>query len=133
MSDETTNSRVKASINQGYLVTSEASGHQTLCDEPLADGGTNLAMTPTELFLSSLASCKLATMRMVAQRKQWDTTGLSINLELVNELEINTIYQTISFPEHLTNEQREKLTTISHKCPVSKLVTGTVHILDKVT
>jgi putative redox protein len=133
MSGETTNSRVKAAINDGYLVTNEASGHQALCDEPLADGGANLAMTPTELFLSSLASCKLATMRMVAQRKQWDTTGLNIELELENEAGKNTIYQTISFPDHLTHEQREKLTTISHKCPVSKLVTGTVHILDKVT
>lgn len=133
MSGETTNSRIKASINERYLVTNEASGHLTLSDEPLEDGGTNLAMTPTELLLSSLASCKLATMRMVAQRKQWDTTGLSIELELVNEAEKNTVYQTISFPEHLTDEQREKLTTISHKCPVSKLVTGTLHILDKVT
>lgn len=133
MSEETANSRVKASINERYLVTSEANGHQTISDEPESAGGTNLAMAPTELLLSSLASCKLATMRMVAQRKQWDTNGLSIELELVSEEEKNTIYQTISFPDHLTNEQREKLTTISHKCPVSKLVTGTVHILDKVT
>lgn len=133
MSEETANSRVKASINERYLVTSEANGHQTISDEPEENGGTNKAMAPTELFLSSLASCKLATMRMVAQRKQWDTNGLSIELELVSEEEKNTIYQTISFPDHLTNEQRDKLTTISHKCPVSKLITGTVHILDKVT
>jgi len=132
MSEEATGSRVSASINEQYLVTSEANGHQTICDEPEELGGTNQAMDPTELFLSSLASCKLATMRMVALRKEWDTTGMRIELELVKEEEINTIYQTISFPDHLTNEQRDKLITISHKCPVSKLVTGTVRILDKV-
>lgn len=123
-------SRVSAIIRDGYVVTSETRGHTASTDEPLEEGGTDVAMTPRELFLSALAGCKLTTMRMVANRKNWNTDGLSIELELNEDEEIPTIYQTISFPEHLTEEQQQKLTNISHKCPVAKLVAGTLHITD---
>jgi DNA-binding FrmR family transcriptional regulator len=32
-------------------------GHRLLCDQPLADGGTDQGPTPTELFVASLAAC----------------------------------------------------------------------------
>ena len=32
-------------------------GHQVLADQPAANGGTDSAMTPPELFLSSLGAC----------------------------------------------------------------------------
>jgi putative redox protein len=134
---ETTDSRVEAVIDSRFQVTSTARGHATLTDEPEDIGGADVAMDPTELFLSSLASCKLATMRMVAERKAWNTTGMKIVLTLeketdpaVKNAEKTIIRQTISFPGHLTEEQRAKLTAISHKCPVSKIVTGEVHIID---
>jgi|GEM_PF-916367 len=130
MSTETTNSRVAASIDNRYKVTSVARTHSAVCDEPIELGGTDEAMDPTELFLSALASCKLATMRMVAHRKGWNTTGMTISLEIQKEQDTNTILQTITFPDELTMEQRDRLTTISHKCPVAKIVTGELHILD---
>ncbi len=34
-----------------------ARNHQVFCDQPLDDDGTDTAMTPTELFLSSLGAC----------------------------------------------------------------------------
>lgn len=119
---------VEAHLQDGLVAISQTRGHTVIADEPIEDGGTDAAMTPTEMLLSSLASCKLITMRLVANRKNWNTEGMRIFLELNKET--NTIHQTIRFPEHLTDEQREKLTLISHKCPVSKLVTGTLHITD---
>lgn len=119
---------VEARLQDGLVAVSQTRGHTVIADEPIEDGGTDTAMTPTELLLSSLASCKLITMRLVANRKNWNTEGMHIFLDL--DEETNTIHQTIRFPEHLTDEQKEKLTQISHKCPVSKLVTGTLHITD---
>lgn len=123
-------SRVTAVIQEGYVVTAETRGHRVHTDEPNDLGGTDTSMTPTELFLSALAGCKLTTLRMVANRKMWDTEGLSIELELDEDQEIPVIHQTITFPEHLTEEQRQKLTDISHKCPVAKLITGPLRITD---
>lgn len=125
------NSDLTASIDDRYRVTSVSRGHVTFSDEPEESGGTNTAMAPTELLLSALASCKLATMRMVAQRNNWNTTGMHISLELFRENNKTIIQQHITFPDHLNEEQRNKLSAISHKCPVSKIVTGDVHILDK--
>lgn len=121
---------VVAVITDGYVVSSASRGHETLSDEPAALGGTDTAMTPGELLLSALASCKLATMRMVANRREWNTDGLSIRLEMLREEERTTIRQHITFPDHLNEEQRTRLTAVSHKCPVSRIVTGEVVILD---
>jgi putative redox protein len=125
------NSNLTASIDSGYRVTSVSRGHVTFSDEPEESGGADTAMSPTELLLSALASCKLATMRMVANRNNWDTSGMLITLELFREADKTTIQQLITFPDHLNEEQRKKLLAISHKCPVSKIVAGDVRILDK--
>lgn len=133
MSAEAANSRVTASIGDGYKVVSEARGHVTVSDEPAEHGGTDEAMSPTELLLSALTNCKLATMQMVAKRKGWDIKGTILELELIRnaaDKEKTVMHQTIRFPEHLTGEQRERLTAVSHKCPVTKIVTGEVQILD---
>jgi len=130
MSIETTNSRVTATIDSRYKVTCKTRGHSTFSDESIDLGGKDEAMNPTELLLTALASCKLATMRMVALRKGWDTEGMNISLELLEGSGERTIMQTITFPDELTIEQKDRLTAISHKCPVSKLVTGELHILD---
>jgi putative redox protein len=134
MPAETTDSRVVAVIDGRYRVTNIAREHQTISDEPEEAGGTDAAMDPVELLLSALASCKLATMRIVANRKQWNTDGMKIVLTLEKddsgETEKTIIRQTISFPDHLTEEQQTKLTAVSHKCPVSRIVTGEVHIID---
>jgi putative redox protein len=132
---ETPDSRVEAIIDSRFKVTSVARGHVTISDEPEELGGDDSAMDPTELLLSALASCKLATIRLVAKRKGWNTDGLQIQLSLFKEpveggTEKTTIRQTISFPDHLTEEQRGKLTAISHKCPVSRIVTGEIHFTD---
>jgi putative redox protein len=135
MSVEATDSRVEAFIDDRYRVTSVARNHQTITDELEAIGGCDSEMNPVELLLSAIASCKLSTMRIVADRKNWDTRGMKIVVALAREESENQqksiLHQTISFPEHLTEEQRTKLTAVSHKCPVSKIVTGEVHIIDK--
>lgn len=45
----------------GYLGRSRfevvARGHRVICDQPVANGGTDAGMTPPEFLLASLASC----------------------------------------------------------------------------
>lgn len=117
-------------IGSNYDITTSARQHTILSDEPEEHGGDDLAPNPKELFLGSLASCKLITMRMVARRRQWDTEGMSITLTLNPEEKRTVIEQTISFPAHLSEEQQVKLREISHKCPVARMVTGEVVITD---
>jgi len=123
---------VTAVLGEGYEITTSAGKHKIESDVPESLGGKDHAPDPEELFLASLASCKLITMKMVAQHKLWDTNGMSLTLSMQREEKKTIIHQTISFPGNLTVEQQDKLREISHKCPVARIVTGEVEISDAV-
>jgi putative redox protein len=53
-------------------------GHQLLCDQPVADGGTDQGPTPTELFVASLAACVAFYARRFLARHHLDTAGLRV-------------------------------------------------------
>jgi hypothetical protein len=44
---------------QGDRLMAEVRGHEVAADQPAADGGEDLAPTPTELFLTGLATRRL--------------------------------------------------------------------------
>ncbi len=101
--------KLKAQIGNNYLVENQFNQHSVLCDEPIDLGGEDLAMHPTALFLSAIASCKLITMKMVANRKAWELELISIELELIQAENQNEICQKITFPKDLDAEKRLKL------------------------
>src|SRR5947209_2234410 len=41
----------------GVRFEAQARGHRVLCDQPLANGGSNEGMSPPELMLASVATC----------------------------------------------------------------------------
>ena len=48
---------VRVLHEDGDRFTVEVRGHSITVDQPLADGGTDLGPSPTELFVASLAGC----------------------------------------------------------------------------
>lgn len=110
----------------GYKVENKVDGHTLISDEPIELGGTDLGMDPTNIFLSSLASCVLITIRMYAQRKNWEIGESSISLSLIREDDSVTIEKKLSFSGELTEEQLKRLKSISDRCPVAKLVAGEI-------
>jgi putative redox protein len=53
-------------------------GHRLLCDQPVADGGTDQGPTPTELFVGSLAACVGFYARRFLARHHLDAAGLRV-------------------------------------------------------
>ncbi|NQY28632.1 MAG: OsmC family protein [Flavobacteriaceae bacterium] len=51
-------------------------------DEPESVGGKNTTAAPLKYLLGALASCTVITMKMYANRKQWDVGNIDINVEL---------------------------------------------------
>lgn len=115
-----------ASLKQGYLVENESRDQVWKSDEPESIGGTDLGPTPSELLLSSLASCKLITMRMYANRKEWDFQGATISLSIVEQGEKTIIEKLIVFQGDLDDDQIERLKVISGRCPVAKMLRNSV-------
>ncbi len=92
-------------------------------DEPISQGGTDKAPTPTEYVLLALASCMAITMKMYADRKKWNTGKIMV--ECLYKLDENGgkyIEKTVAFENTMTDEQDLRLKFIGNKCPVSKML-----------
>ena len=64
----------------GKKFEATARGHQVLVDQPLDDDGKDSAMTPPELFLSSLGSCAAYYATEYLKTRQIPAEGLEIRI-----------------------------------------------------
>lgn len=114
---------VKGHLKEKYTVENSARDHTWLVDEPIEVGGLDLAQKPSEQLLSALVSCKIITVKMYAERKGWDVKNIYVHLALGDKIGDKTIIEkSIKYEGELTQEQKERLTEISGRCPVAKLV-----------
>ena len=120
---------IKAIINQEPYVTEISSETNSLiADEPIMHGGKASGMAPMELLASSLAACTCITLRMYANRKQWDLQSIETHIDIENK-DAQTIFKRkISFTGKIDKEQTDRLLDIANHCPVHKLLTHTITI-----
>lgn len=124
---------IKARIEQlHYRINISWRNGTFVADEPINEGGQDLGPDPYTLLLSSLAACTLATLRMYADRKEWNISqiGISLNMsqeKLNNEL-CTHIERQIEFDQDVPEDQRKRLIQIAESCPVSKILKGEINI-----
>ena len=81
---------VQGSIgNEKYQCIIEWRNGKFIADEPESIGGKDTGPDPYTLLLSSLASCKLITLRMYIDRKGWEIERIAINVNLYQETKDN--------------------------------------------
>lgn len=117
--------------NDKFRVQVDARQHTFFGDEPGELGGADTGVTPYEMLLGAIGSCKAITARMYAERKGWKLDAVRVQLEHERPEERGgpeSIRVTLAFEGDLDQEQRERLLAIAEKCPVQKTVTGELHI-----
>ena len=120
---------IKAIIHQDPYVTEISSETNSLiADEPITHGGKATGMAPMELLAASLAACTCITLRMYANRKQWDLQSIETYIDIESKDAQTIFIRNISFTGTLSNEQTERLLDIANHCPVHKLLTHTITI-----
>lgn len=119
---------------EDYITEVLTRKHSYFTDEPIELGGQDMASTPQELLLGSLAACVATTLRMYAKRKGWelgtievDVTMNSIHTERGAEFEF-TQHFNFSNSDALSSEQLDRLVQIAKKCPVAQIIQKTTHI-----
>jgi len=119
----------KASIaTTKYRVELDNGRHLFGADEPVEKDGQDTAPAPDELLEASLASCTAITLRMYADRKQWNLDGVEVEVTL-ERVEGKTVFtRNITFKGNLDDEQKERLLQIAKLCPVSKTLSGSIEI-----
>lgn len=102
--------------------------HAVVCDEGLGVGGEDRGPDPTEMLLGALGACVAMTLKMYAGRKGWELGDLQVDLTGRDENGVFIVERRLSFGAPLTDEQRQRLTEIAGRCPVSRRITGQVEI-----
>lgn len=72
--------QVVVSSESGLAQEVSAGKHQWRADEP-APFGTDSGPSPYELLLAALGACTSMTLRLYAQRKQWDLQRVTVRLQ----------------------------------------------------
>lgn len=105
-------------------------GNSVIADEPINKGGGDLGFSPKELLISALAACTSATVKMYAERKEWDLQEVKLEIELEdNTGEKKTlIKRNIELLGNLDEDQRTRLLRVAEACPIHKILTGTIEI-----
>ncbi|HMU77410.1 MAG: OsmC family protein [Bacteroidia bacterium] len=123
---------VKSHIgSENYKVTIESqSGNILIADEPVANGGKNLGLSPFELVAAALSACTSITVRMYAERKKWPlsdvNTDISVSWDKLNNKTV--IQRKVNFSGNLSDEQKNRLLQIANVCPVHKVLTNPIEI-----
>ncbi|TCC87897.1 OsmC family protein [Pedobacter hiemivivus] len=114
-----------------YKTKVYAGGHFIYADEPEEIGGTDEGMPPGALLLASLGSCTAITIRMYADRKNYNLDAIKIELAICKEEEMNKetrITRKIEFSGNLTEDERQRLLVIADKCPIHKILSNPIKI-----
>jgi putative redox protein len=100
--------------------------HALTVDEPAANGGEDLGVTPHELYDSALGACKALTTLWYARRKQIPVEDIRVTVERDDSEERTGVYRlrvTLHMTGALSDAQRHELLNVANKCPLHKLMT----------
>lgn len=127
-----TNIKLK-NLPTGYQTIISNGRHSIVGDEPINSKGTDLGFSPTDLILSSIGMCKVATVRFIARKNGWEIGNVDAELDQVVKRGENgklstTINVAISIEGTITDEQRQELLNQADACYVHRMIEGDLTI-----
>lgn len=117
----------------------QTANHSFIADEPASIGGDDFGPSPYDFLSAGLAACTVMTLKLYAERKQWDLQEVyayityskkhsdDLMLDLEKPTRIDHLLKKLVFIGDLDDGQKQKLKDIASKCPVHKtLLTETI-------
>lgn len=126
-----------------YTTQIVAEGHHLIADEPEEVGGNNFGTSPYGLLTSALAACTAITLRMYANRKDWDVDEILVHVDQDQRYDedsqecesenskITFFDRSIEIKGTLGEKQRKRLIEIANKCPVHKTLESKIKVETK--
>ncbi|HEY3845405.1 MAG TPA: OsmC family protein [Acidimicrobiales bacterium] len=103
-----------------WRVDLRAGHHPLVADEPASEGGGDTGTSPFGLVVSGLAACTAMTLRMYADRKGWELSGIDVDIHYDIDEEGNASFaRTVAVPGDLDPAQRQRLAEIAERTPVT--------------
>jgi putative redox protein len=115
-------------LPEGYQSIISNGTHSIVGDEPVKSKGTDLGLSPSELVLSGLALCKVATVRFIARKNNWEIG--EVKAELLQEVKRETnglktnIKVAIHIDGNISKEQKDELLKQANACYIHRQIMG---------
>jgi putative redox protein len=115
-----------------FTTTIQTVKHSFIADEPASIGGDDFGPSPYDFLSAGLAACTVMTLKLYAERKQWDLQEVyayityskkhsdDLMLDLEKPTRIDHLLKKLVFIGDLDDSQKQKLKEIASKCPVHK-------------
>lgn len=107
-------------------------GHEVWVDQPVGDGGTDSAPTPTELFVAGLASCVAFYAGRFLRRHGLPQDGLRVEADFAfatdRPARVESIGLRVRLPEGVPEERRAALLAVVEHCTVHTSIVRTPEI-----
>jgi ribosomal protein S12 methylthiotransferase accessory factor len=109
----------------GVAVNTEYNGFTTETDQPEANGGSNSAPSPFDLFLSSLGACAGFFALRFCQQREIDTSGMRLTLDTTRNPEskrLEAISMVIHLPDGFPDKYKKSIIRATDQCAVKKVI-----------
>ncbi|TGV04150.1 bifunctional alpha/beta hydrolase/OsmC family protein [Flavivirga rizhaonensis] len=125
-------------VEDNFTTSIQTKKHTMIADEPSSVGGDDFGPSPYEYLNAGLVACTAMTLKMYAQRKQWDLQEVfvyvthsrkhsdDLGLEIETPTYLDHISKKLKFVGNLDEKQKERLKEIASKCPVHKTIASEV-------
>lgn len=115
-------------LSEGFQSIITNGNHTIIGDEPLKSKGTDLGLSPSELVLSGLAMCKVATVRYIARQKGWEIGEVKAELSQEVKREVDGLKTNVKVAIHIegtiTQEQKDELLKQANACYIHRQILG---------
>lgn len=115
----------------GYQSVISNGKHSIVGDEPIKSKGTDLGFSPEDLILSSLAMCKVATVRFIARKNGWDSqirdvdAALSMKVKRGRDGALSTkVTVAIKIEGDISEAQKAELIKQADSCYIHRMIEG---------
>jgi len=116
----------------GYRGEIRAGRHRLVADEGPEVGGDDEGPNPYQLVLAGLVQCTAATLRMYANRKGWALGEVKVRARILRTgdgaAKVERIERTIKVDGDLSAEQKQRLSEIAERTPVSRTLRAAMDI-----
>jgi putative redox protein len=115
-------------LTEGYQSIITNGTHTIIGDEPIKSKGTDMGLSPSELILSGLAMCKVATVRYIARQKGW-VIG-EVKAELTQEVKrephglLTNVKVAIYIEGNISEIQKTELLKEANSCYIHRQILG---------
>jgi putative redox protein len=101
--------------------------HTIIGNETIESNGTDLGLDPTQLVLAGLAMCKVATVKNIARRNNWEVTDVNAHLKQTVGRNIDrslepVVSVSIDIEGNLSPEQESLLLQEADNCFIHRML-----------